>query len=242
MNSDRFRFFSSVHRESDLLVGVSHHSYHPHMESVCRKEQLRVYTMLSKHIARYPGFASSLDPLPIPEGGGLAHELETMYRSGSASGTGPMSSVAGLFAQSTGRAIGRSAGDQSAAFEVMIENGGDLYVRNLEDLVVVVHAGDVALSGKLGLVIPPGEWGICTSSGTQGHSFSMGKADALTIVSRDAPLADAWATALANQVKGREDILPLLEWVAEIPEILLCVVIAGGEMGIRGEIETKLLS
>ncbi len=120
--------------------------------------------------------------------------------------------------------------------EVLVENGGDLYVKNREDLVVVIHAGDVALSGKLGLVITPGEWGICTSSGTHGHSFSKGKADAVTIVCRDTPLADAWATALANQVKGQEDIPPLLEKVAEIPEILACVVIVGWRNGNPGRI------
>ncbi len=250
MNSNRFRFFSSVHRESDLLIGVSHHGYRQCMESVCREEQLRLYALLTNHIAQYPSFSTSLDPIPIPrEERALAPELETMYKCGSKTGTGPMSSVAGLFAQVTGRAIGGLAENGSdhgelkaVSSEVMVENGGDLYVRNLEDLVVLVHAGDAALSGKLGLVIPPGEWGICTSSGTHGHSFSKGKADALTIVCHNAPLADAWATALANLVGGREDIGSLLERVAEIPEILACVIIAGGEVGIRGEFETKLLS
>lgn len=241
MNSDRFRFFSSVFHESDLMVGVSHHHYDPGMEKICQEEQRRLYGLLSAHRAKYPLFASSLEPFPFPgKKEEKTPELESMYTCALASETGPMSSVAGLFAQQAGRAIGSYAVDLSS--EVLVENGGDLYVKNLKDLVVVVHAGDVALSGKLGLVIPPGEWGICTSSGTHGHSFSKGKADALTIVCRDTPLADAWATALANQVGGSEDIPSLLEMVAGIPEILACVVIAGGELGIRGDFETKLLS
>lgn len=223
------------------MVGVSHQYYDPEMENICQKEQLRLYRMLSSHLASYPLFATSMDPLPFPGGKGDKNlELESMYRCASLSGTGPMSSVAGLFAQVTGRAIGSYAVD--FPLEILVENGGDVYVKNREDLVVVIHAGDVALSGKLGLVITPGEWGICTSSGTHGHSFSKGKADAVTIVCRDTPLADAWATALANQVEVREDIPPLLEKVAGIPEILACVVISGGEVGIRGTFETKLLS
>ncbi len=250
MNSDRFRFFSSLHLESDLLVGISHPHYQPCVESVCREEQLRLYELLIRHMALHPNFATSLDPLEIPgDNEDIPFELKTMYDCAMTTGTGPMSSVAGLFAREVGRAIEKHTGAGSCpgevkihSAEVIVENGGDLYIRNWNDLVVVVHAGEVALSGKLGLVIPPGEWGICTSSGTIGHSFSMGKADAVTIVSRDTPLADAWATALANQVQGREDIRPLLDRVAAIPEILACVVIAGEEVGIRGIFETKILT
>lgn len=238
MNSDRFRFFSSILKESDLLVGLSHSCYNPGVEVQCRKEQSRLYQLISAHIRDYPDFAASLLPLPIPENiPNPGPELKSMYSSGLATRTGPMSAVAGLFAQACGRAIGK---DKSC--EVLVENGGDLYLRNLENMVVVIHAGEVALSGKLGLDIPPGEWGICTSSGTIGHSFSKGRADALTIVCRNTPLADAWATSLANQVVTKNDIAPLLERVAEIPEILACVVIVEGEVGIRGEFETKLLS
>jgi ApbE superfamily uncharacterized protein (UPF0280 family) len=240
MNSDRFRFFSSVHHESDLLVGVNFDSYQDNMEVVCREEQLRLYKLLSAHIVQFPSFASALNPLPIPGEAGLAPELKTMYKLAFVTGTGPMSSVAGLFAQGLGRVLGGEK--KNSSVEVLVENGGDLYVRNQEDLVVVVQAGDVALSGKLGLVIPPGEWGICTSSGTLGHSYSKGKADALTIVCRDTPLADAWATALANQIEGKEDIRPLLKRVEGLTEILACVVIVDGELGILGNFETKLLS
>ncbi len=249
MNSDRFRLFSSVHHESDLLVGISHQAYYSGLESICREEQLRLYSLLARHIAANPSFATSLSPLPIPSKQGVSSELEIMYNCARATGTGPMSSVAGLFAEFVGKAMGSNlapAEDSNAKVlapaEVMVENGGDLYVKNREEMVVVVHAGDVALSGKLGLVISPGEWGVCTSSGTLGHSFSRGKADAVTVVAQSTPLADAWATALANTVKRAQDIGPLLERIADIPEIMACVVIAGGEMGIRGAFETKLLT
>lgn len=238
MNSDRFRFFSSILKESDLLVGISHRCYDPGVEAQCRQEQSRLYQLISAHIKHDPDFATSLLPLPLPEKiPNLSPELKSMYSCGLATITGPMSAVAGQFAQACGRAIAK---DNSC--EVLVENGGDLYLRNRENMLVVIHAGEVELSGKLGLDIPPGEWGICTSSGTVGHSFSKGRADALTIVCKNTPLADAWATSLANQVVSKNDITPLLEKVAEIPEILACVVIVEGEVGIRGEFETKLLS
>ncbi len=182
---------------------------------------------------------TSLEPLSLPgEGEVLPPEIATMFRCGDMTGTGPMSSVAGLFAASVAGSIIASANPT----ELVVENGGDLFIRNSDVLLSVIHAGKSVLSRKAGLVLPPGTWGVCTSSGTQGHSFSMGIADAVTVVSDTVPLADSWATALANEVKGPEDIEPVLDRVNEIPDILACIVIAGERMGIRGKFEIKLLT
>jgi ApbE superfamily uncharacterized protein (UPF0280 family) len=105
-----------------------------------------------------------------------------------------------------------------------------------------IHAGESPLSGKLALVLPPGTWGVCTSSGTTGHSLSMGRADALTVVCRDPALADAWATALANQVSSPGDLERILGQVADIPEIVACVIIVGDRVGARGSFELKAIS
>ena len=63
--------------------------------------------------------------------------------------------------------------------------------------------GDAALSNRIAFVVPPQEsvLGICTSSATVGPSISFGIADAVTIFSRDVALADAWATAVCNQIR-----------------------------------------
>jgi ApbE superfamily uncharacterized protein (UPF0280 family) len=70
----------------------------------------------------------------------------------------------------------------------------------------------------------------------------MGNADAVTVVSEDVPLADAWATALANEIKRCEDIDRVMDKVKKIPEILGCMAIMGEKMGVRGDFELKLLS
>jgi ApbE superfamily uncharacterized protein (UPF0280 family) len=239
MNSDRFRFFPSVLLESDLLIGVPHADYHPEMAPMALKEQSRLHRLLTAHAARHKSFLDSLEPLELSAGGpDLPGEIATMYRCGLQTGTGPMSSVAGLFAEAVAAVL-------SVAFspgEIVVENGGDLYIRNREELVTVIHAGNSPLSDRMGLAVPPGTWGICTSSGTLGHSFSRGRADAVTVACRSAPLADAWATSLANEVRGAGDIEPLLKKVKGIPEIEAVVVIAGDRIGIRGSLEAKLLS
>jgi ApbE superfamily uncharacterized protein (UPF0280 family) len=239
MKSDRFRFFSSVHRESDLLIGVPPGEFHQDMQEISLKEQVRLYNLLMTYIQDHPGFSSSLEPLNLPAGcPDPEPEITNMLQCGVRTGTGPMSSVAGIFAES----VGNRLSETHALQELLVENGGDVYIMNRSSLVTVIHAGNSKLSGKIGLVIPSGEWGVCTSSGTLGHSYSMGNADAVTVVSKSTPMADAWATALANQVRHPDDIELLLDRVAGIPEIVSCVVIAGERMGIRGDFETKLLS
>lgn len=161
-----------------------------------------------------------------------------MISCGLRTGTGPMSSVAGLFAQ----VVGQKLIAQYDMNELMVENGGDLFVRNESSLLSVIHAGSSSLSDRMAFVLPEGDWGICTSSGTMGHSFSQGKADALTVVANSAPLADAWATALANRVQCAEDLQCVLDEVAGIPEIMGCAVIVDEQIGIRGELEVKMLT
>ena len=91
-------------------------------------------------------------------------------------------------------------------------------------------------------MITPGSWGVCTSSGTLGHSFSRGKADAVTVIAKNTPLADSWATALANRISTPQDIEPVLEQVKQIEEISGCAIIVGEQVGIQGKFEVKLLS
>ena len=249
MNRKRFRFFRAMHHESDLLVGVPHQLFCSEMVGSVEKELIRLRQTLLDYSELDPRFLTALQPLDLiePERGSEtgtapgtkgAKELQTMIRCGQQSGTGPMSCVAGLFAEQVGRMLVSAYGDM----EVVVENGGDIYLRNREDLVSVIHAGTSSLSDKMAFVVPAGEWGICTSSGTLGHSFSRGRADAVTVICSSAPVADAWATALANRVQGAADINPVLDYAGQIPEIRGCAVIVEEQVGVRGEFELKLLT
>jgi ApbE superfamily uncharacterized protein (UPF0280 family) len=237
MNSERFRFFPSVHRESDLLIGVPHRDFAQEMQGMVLQEQSRLYELISSYAGSHPTFLTSLDPLPMPDEE-IPDEISTMIRCGIRTGTGPMSSVAGLFAGAAGRLLA----EKYNPGEVVVENGGDLYVSCSSDLLTGVHTGKSDLSGKLGLVIPPGSWGVCTSSGTLGHSFSLGKADAVTVAAENPARADAWATALANRIRDPGNVEQVLEEALAIPEIRAIVVIAFDKIGIRGDFMVKPLS
>ena len=79
--------------------------------------------------------------------------------------------------------------------------------------------------------------GICTSSGTVGHSLSFGKADAVCILSRSAALADAAATAVGNIIQEKKDIELGLERGKEIEGVLGTLIIVGEKMGVWGNIK-----
>lgn len=238
MNRERFRFIQVIHHESDLLLGLPHKCTDPGIIECAENELIRLRQLLLEYSEKDPRFLTSLDPIDPVNGINESEELGCMIRCGKRTGTGPMSAVAGLFAQEVGRKIVDSFG----ALEVVVENGGDLYLRNEVELVSVIHAGESALSDKMAFVLPAGEWGICTSSGTMGHSFSRGRADAVTVIATSAPLADSWATAIANRIAGAGDMERELDAVSRIPEILACSIIVEGQIGIRGEMEVKLLS
>jgi ApbE superfamily uncharacterized protein (UPF0280 family) len=231
--------------ETDLLIGVPPEQFRSGMEQIALGEIHRVREVIVTYAEAHHGFFKALQPVagiskarPGSVEEEIPAEIETMLHCAELSGTGPMSSVAGLVAEK----VGHRLSTECNLSEVVIENGGDLYLECMQDTLAVIQAGDSALSGKLGLNIPAGSWGICTSSGTVGHSFSFGKADAVTVLCESAPLADAWATSLANRVHTSADIDPVLALTEKIPDILGCVVVIGDRVGIRGQFELKPLT
>ena len=63
MNSVRFRFFPSVHLESDLNIGVTHQDFHKEMPGMILKEQIRLYDLIKTHPYRGVEILKSIDSL-----------------------------------------------------------------------------------------------------------------------------------------------------------------------------------
>jgi ApbE superfamily uncharacterized protein (UPF0280 family) len=83
--------------------------------------------------------------------------------------------------------------------------------------------------------------GVCTSSGTVGHSLSFGRADAVVVLAASTALADAAATRLGNEVgttaSGDTGIARALQLGQSINGVLGIVVICGDKIGAVGKIE-----
>ena len=186
---------------------------------------------LEGYIKRNPDFLTSLEPLPVPE---YAPDIvKEMSQAGIDAGVGPMASVAGAIAEFVGKEL------LTFSPEIIVENGGDIYLKILKKRTVGIFAGDSPLTGKLGLEINAEETplGICTSSGTVGHSLSYGKADAVIVLSISATLADAAATSIGNRVNVAGDIDRAIEYGKTIKGLRGLVIIKDEVAGAWGDIK-----
>jgi uncharacterized protein len=227
---DRLVRFSACHLDTDLQIGVDPGSYSCVMPRRCRRLIREIRSLLEDYGADCPEFITSLSPVPARRNApGI---IRRMARAGRLAGVGPMAAVAGAVAREVGCMLLREFGVR----EVVVENGGDIFMRMHSPLLVSIYAGTSPLSARVGLQIcdPGRPLGLCTSSGTVGHSLSFGRADAAVVACRDAALADAYATAWANEVHSAGDIPRTLEQMKGKRPIRSAVIIVGGQLGIVG--------
>lgn len=192
---------------------------------------VRCRAPLERYIVDNPDFLTSLHPIPVAED--AADIVKEMAQAASRVGVGPMAAVAGAIAERVGRELLRSSP------EVIVENGGDIFMKVEGYSRVGIYAGDSPFSGRLCLEVAPEDTplGICTSSGTVGHSLSFGRADAVIVLSPCTALADAAATAIGNMVKEDADIARGLECAQGIEGLRGLVIIRGPELGVWGAVK-----
>lgn len=218
--------FQVTVKETDLYIRA--------LSNLQRKAQKAVEKyrgQLEKYIKQNPAFRESLEPLP-PDSN-APQIVKMMLEAGRKAGVGPMAAVAGAIAECVGQEL------LEYSPEVIVENGGDIYIKSAGKRVVGIYAGESPLSGKIGLQIDPKDTplGICTSSGTVGHSLSYGKADAVVVTADSTTLADAAATAIGNQITKADDIQDAIEYSGNIGEIKGLVIIKDDAVGVRGDIK-----
>ena len=218
--------FNVVVKETDLYIRAS-----TNLKRKAYKLVLKYRNALESYISQHPTFLTSLEPLPVSDD--APRIIIEMSAAAEKVGVGPMASVAG--------AIAEFVGNELIAFspEIIIENGGDIYLKSLEKRIVGIYAGKLPLTGKIGLEINGQDTplGICTSSGTVGHSLSYGKADAVVVLSKSATLADAAATAIGNLIVQPSDIPNGLEFANGIEGLKGVIIIKGDKVGLWGDVK-----
>ena len=193
---------------------------------------IRYRAQLENYLHSHPLFLTSLRPLDHDP---LAPPLvKSMLEAGCLAGVGPMAAVAGTIAEYVGRDLLTAENN-----EIIIENGGDIFLARQRECLISIFAGESPLSHKLGVRIVPERMplGVCTSSGTVGHSLSFGLADSVTVLSPSTPLADAAATRLGNELKDENDINHCLATAQGIEGISGVIVIKNDRLGVWGEVE-----
>jgi len=194
------------------------------------KSVLTCRNSIETYIKLFPEFAKSLTPIHNPAP--APKIIIDMIKAGQLADVGPMATIAGAVAEYTGKSL---LADTS---EVLVENGGDVFIKSDSETIFNIYAGNSPFSMTSGILIKKREtpYGLCTSSGTLGHSKSFGKADAVTVLSDSCPLADAVATRLCNSVKNTTDIKAAMDIGKAIPGVQGIVIIKGESIGLWGNL------
>ena len=218
--------FNVVVKETDLYIRATRN-----LEAETKEAIIKYRAPLEAYIADHPLFLHSLEPVSFDDR--APDMVKDMIQAAATVGVGPMAAVAG--------AIAEAVGEDLLAYspEIIVENGGDIFARVLQTRLIGVYAGESHFTGKIAFEVIPEKTplGICTSSGTVGHSLSLGAADAAIVLSHSTSLADAAATAIGNKVTAVDDIDTVIEEVKTIPGLIGVVLIKGDRMGVWGDVK-----
>lgn len=215
-----------VVKETDLMVYTATRLIDETKELVLEQ---RGY--VEAFIKSHPDFAGTL--LPWQFDGPAPAIVVDMIEAGSNAGVGPMAAVAGAVAEQVGLGL------LNLTDQVIVENGGDIFIKTNSTLTVGIFAGSSPLSLRIGIRLSDSSkpQAVCTSSGTIGHSLSLGKADAVCVVADSCSIADAAATSIGNLVDSPADIDEAIGVGRKMDGLTGAVVIADDKVGMWGDLE-----
>jgi ApbE superfamily uncharacterized protein (UPF0280 family) len=224
-NKDLVSFQVTV-KETDLLIRARSELKAEALTSVqqCRSD-------LEDYIRLHPIFLTALKPLAVEDDAPAI--VKEMTKAALAVGVGPMAAVAGAIAGHVGKDL------LLLSDEVIVENGGDIFLKISKERRIGIFAGKSVLTQKIAFVVHPEETplGVCTSSGTVGHSLSFGRADAVVVFSPSTSLADAAATAICNRVQTASDFPEAIEFAQSVKGLRGVAIIKGDKIGLWGQIK-----
>ena len=214
-------------KESDLLICTDKEVD----KEIATNIAIKYYKQIEEYGEKNPQFISSLSPIAQDEGSSLI--VQEMITSSHLTGLGPFSCVAGAIAKYVGQEL------LTYVSEVVIENGGDLFLKINQDKTIGIYLGENFKIESINLKVKanPRAFGIASSSATIGHSLNFGQADLVTVMAQDAIIADGFATALSNRIKKKEDVNKILEEVKNISQISGLVIAFDNNIFLWGDLE-----
>lgn len=226
VNTGKFLTFQVAVKETDLLVHAV-----KNLAPETRELVLEHRGYVEAYIRAHPDFAAALVPWRLT--GPAPAIVADMVRAGENAGVGPMAAIAGAIAEHAGFGL------LNYTENVVVENGGDVFIKTSAPVTVGIYAGKSPLSLTVGLRLGGGHKpvAVCTSSGTVGHSLSLGKSDAVCVVADSCSIADAAATSIGNHIQSPSDIEEAIATGGRIGKIRGILIIIGKKIGMWGDLE-----
>ncbi|MDX8444606.1 UPF0280 family protein [Mesorhizobium captivum] len=183
------------HGPIDLVVeafGEPHECRAAHAQAVARFQ-----TILTELVEELPELRRPASSIPRAFVGATARRMETAVAPLAEKFITPMAAVAGsvademLAALLSGRRLDRA----------YVNNGGDsaIHLSKSETMTLAIAGTGHGMADRITIHAEDGVRGVATS-GWRGRSFSLGIADAVTVLARTGAEADAAATLIANAV------------------------------------------
>jgi len=185
------------HGPIDLIIKVD--GQQDEVERAYRAACRRFATMLADLVDELPSLRSECPSSGLGLKGLVAKRMEAAVRPLWSYRVTPMAAVAGAVADEvlsvlmTGRTLDRA----------YVNNGGDIALmlgpKSCFDIAMIARPDQPKVLGSISLEADDGVGGLATS-GRHGRSHSLGIADSVTVLARDAAAADAASTLIANAV------------------------------------------
>ena len=218
--------FSAAISQTDLFISAD-----KDLTKEAENSIKRLRSDIEGYINLYPGFETTLTPAGSDNK--APSVIKKMIKAAKSCNVGPMAGIAGAIAEGVGKDLLRFSS------QVIVENGGDIFIASKEARIAGLYAGRSKFTNKIGIRIEPGltPCGICTSSATVGHSLSFGKADAVVVLSRSVALADCSATALCNIISNKDDVDKVISHGKQIRGVNGILIVMGDTLGAWGDVK-----
>ncbi len=215
-----------VYKYSDLLI-----SCNKDISFKLEKLIKEIYHLLESCIEEEPSFQKSLSPLRVKPY--YPPIIKRMCQKAAIFNVGPMATVAGAVCDYIASGLDRYCR------RLIIENGGDIFIKSNKDIDVSVYLKNKYFADKIYLKIRAGitPCGLCSSSGSFGHSLSMGRSDLVVVLAKSTISADGAATSIANKVRSPEDISKIINDYKDIEDITGILIVKDDRLGVWGNIE-----
>lgn len=194
------------HGPIDLVIGVDgaisleHEAYYRHHAYALAHRRFK--TILEELVAELPLLKSAATPdCPEPKGSTARRMMAAVRPYSSDHFITPMAAVAGAVADEVLAAMLAGFAPDNRPRRIYVNNGGDIAIHLDPDVEyrIGIAREDGADLGAFTIAADSRTRGIATS-GRGGRSLSMGIADSVTLLARNAAAADAAATIVGNSV------------------------------------------
>ena len=214
-------------KESDLLICSDKEIPKEKAQGIL----VKYYEQIEEYVMKNPLFLRSLSPLEIDQA--APPIIKEMLETSKVTGIGPFSSVAGAVAQYVGGEL------LDYCQELIIENGGDIFLKINQDKIIEVYLGQEFKINNFNLKIKKRSqaFGVASSSSSLGHSLNFGKADLVSVVAKNTIIADGFATAISNRIKKIENVDKILAEAKDKLPIEGLLVAFGEKIFLWGDLE-----